>query len=155
MSNLGFVEGIVEDVTIDYGYGRVEGYRYKSLTLRLKLSENRYADVRIQGFLAPITIVKGHKIRAYGNWISENVFVAKRIEDLTTGEWWEVKGARVFLPLVLVMFAFVFTIFILGMRNPFMIFSYFTVIFLVTLAFFIVFFVMALYNVRGSHGRLY
>ena len=155
-SNLDFVEGIVEDITIDYsGYGRVESYRYKFVTLRIKISENRHIDIRMRGFLAPITIVRGHKVRALGYWISENVFVAKRIEDLTTGEWWEVKEAKGFLPLIIAIFAFMAIIFVFTTMNPFLIFRYFTIIFFLVLILFVVFFVVAIYNLRGAHGKLY
>ena len=36
-----------------------------------------------------ITLTRGHRIRVIGEWLSDNIFKAKKIEDLTTDEFWE------------------------------------------------------------------
>ncbi len=114
-----FVEGEVDDVSVDIGgYQRVGSVTLRYVTIRLKLSEDRFIDVRFKGYTGPITIVRGHKIRAHGHWIKDNIFKAVKIEDLTTGEWWEAKSIK---PIYIVLIGFVvfFLAFIVVLINMF------------------------------------
>ncbi len=96
-----FVEGVVDDINVDLGgLNRVGEVTLRYVTIRLKVSEDRFIEVRFKGCTGPITIIKGHKIKAYGDWIRDDLFRARRIEDLTTGEWWE---AKTMIPIYLVL----------------------------------------------------
>ena len=122
---INFVEGEVDDINVDIaGYQRIGAVTLRYITIRLKLSEDRYIDVRFKGYTGPVTIIRGHKVKAYGNWLKENIFRATRIEDLTTGEWWEAKSIKpVYLLLIgLAVFLIVFIILLINMAS---IFSYY------------------------------
>ena len=87
------VEGDVIDVriTTDYGY-RSGSYPIVGV-LRVQTG-TKVVDVRFRGYTGYITIMKGHRIRAYGQYVNPNVFLANRIENLTTGEFWEIIPPR-------------------------------------------------------------
>ena len=122
---INFVEGEVDDINVDIaGYQRIGAVTLRYITIRLKLSEDRYIDVRFKGYTGPVTIIRGHKVKAYGNWLKENIFRATRIEDLTTGEWWEAISIKpVYLLLIgLAVFLIVFIILLINMAS---IFSYY------------------------------
>lgn len=131
---INFVEGEVDDINVDVGgYSRAGTVTLRYATIRLKLSENKYIDVRFTGYTGPITIVKGHRIKAFGNWVRENFFKANKIVDLTTGEWWEARNLYpVYIALIgLLVFITLFTIFL--MSNLFIELSHVILLFTATL----------------------
>jgi len=152
IENLVFIEGIVDDVIIDTGYPRGMGrYRYKYVTIRLKVSENRFVDVRIQGYLSPITIVRGHRVRAYGEWISESIFRAIRVEDLTTGELWEVRSRTSILIVFIAFLTLTTAIFLTMLIMPFTISRYFEIIMMIMFILVILFIVATIHTWREPH----
>jgi len=153
---INFVEGEVEDIIVDYGhYGRSTMAGLKYVSIRLRIGEDRAIDVRFKGYTGPISILKGHKIRAYGKWVSGNVFLAKRLEDLTTGEWWEAKGLTPFYIVFLVGFIAVFAMMMYLVFSPSVLFTYgigvFHLIFTIVIVFFLAVILLMILQLKGSY----